>query len=125
MYLPQMPYIPSFVEFMNERTNMYKEIESLSKFVGPIYRNDWEDQIEYWIYEIPHIEKSIGWKVPIRGFKITEKEYKLDKGRDISMYDQYPQLCSRWGYNTADSSCQMGDREQWDQGFERQLALNT
>ena len=67
----------------NERTNMYKEIEALSKDVTPIYKDDWDEQIEYWIYEIPHLELSLGWKVPIRGYKIIEKEYKIQSGKKI------------------------------------------
>ncbi len=74
-------YVVSRVK--NERTHMYKEIESLSKYADVIYKNDHSEQIEYWIYEIPHLEKSIGWKIPIRGFRIVEKEYKLDKGNKV------------------------------------------
>ncbi len=84
-----------FVEFMNERnkyivsrvknerTNMYKEIESLSKSVVPIHKDDRDEQIEYWIYEIPHLEVSIGWQIPIRGFKIIEKHYKIKSSEKI------------------------------------------
>lgn len=74
-------YVVSRVK--NERTNMYKEIESLSKEVIPIYKNDREEQIEYWVYEIPHLEVSLGWKVPIRGFKTIEKSYKIQSGKKV------------------------------------------
>jgi len=74
-------YVVSRVK--NERTNMYKEIESISKFVEPIYKNDHKEQIEYWIYEIPHLEASIGWDIPIRGFKIIEKHYKIKSSEKI------------------------------------------
>jgi hypothetical protein len=84
-----------FVEFANElgkylvsrvkdeRTTLYKEIEALSSLVEPIYVNDREEQIEYWIYEIPDLHKSLGWEVSIRGFKVIEKEYKIVSGRQI------------------------------------------
>lgn len=84
----------------DERTTMYKEIETLSGLVEPIYVNDREEQIEYWIYEIPELHMSLGWKVPIRGFKVVEKDYKLvsgeqiytniHKGGDIPLYDKSP-----------------------------------
>lgn len=41
----------------DERTTMYKEIETLSGLVEPIYVNDREEQIEYWIYEIPKLQR--------------------------------------------------------------------
>jgi hypothetical protein len=84
-----------FVMFVNElgkylvsrvkdkRTTLYKEIEALSGLVEPIYVNDWEEQIEYWIYEIPELQESLGWEVPIRGFKVIEKKYKLVSGEQV------------------------------------------
>jgi len=67
----------------NERTTLYKEIEALSSLVEPIYVNDWEEQIEYWVYEIPDLQESLGWEVPIRGFKAIEKEYKIVSGEKV------------------------------------------
>jgi hypothetical protein len=51
--------------------------------VEPIYVNDWEEQIEYWIYEIPELQESLGWEVAIRGFKVIEKDYKIVSGKQI------------------------------------------
>ena len=67
----------------DKRTTLYKEIEALSALVKPIYVNDWEEQIEYWIYEIPELQESLGWEVPIRGFKVIEKAYKLVSGEQV------------------------------------------
>jgi hypothetical protein len=84
-----------FVVFMNglgkylvsrvkdERTTLYKEIESLSALVEPVHVNNWKEQIEYWIYEIPELQESLGWEVPIRGFKVVEKKYKLVSGEKV------------------------------------------
>ncbi len=67
----------------DERTTLYKEIETLSGQVEPLYVNDWEEQIEYWVYEIPDLQKSLGWEVPIRGFKVIEKQYKIVSGEKV------------------------------------------
>ncbi len=67
----------------DKRTTLYKEIEALSGLVEPIHVNDWEEQTEYWIYEIPELQESLGWEVPIRGFKVIEKEYKLVSGEQV------------------------------------------
>ncbi len=72
----------------DERTTLYKEIEALSALVDPIHVDDWEKQIEYWIYEIPSLQESLGWEVPIRGFKVTEKEYKLVSGEKVYTKEQ-------------------------------------
>jgi hypothetical protein len=84
-----------FVVFMNDlgkylvsrvkdkRTTLYKEIEALSALVEPLYVNDWEEQIEYWVYEIPDLQESLGWEVPIRGFKVIEKDYKIVSGEQV------------------------------------------
>jgi len=72
----------------NERTTLYKEIEALSSLVEPIHVDDWEEQIEYWIYEIPELHESLGWEVPIRGFKIIEKEYKIVSGEKVYTKEQ-------------------------------------
>ena len=61
----------------DERTTMYKEIQTLSALVKPTYVDDWEEKIECWIYEIPELHVSLGWEVPIRGFRVIEKHYKL------------------------------------------------
>ena len=84
----------------DKRTTLYKEIEALSALVKPIYVNDWEEQIEYWIYEIPELQESLGWEVPIRGFKVIESHREgiqdsfrgedLHKGGDIPLYDNSP-----------------------------------
>jgi len=67
----------------DKRTTLYKEIEALSALVEPIYVNDREEQIEYWIYEIPELQESLGWEVPIRGLKVIEKDYKIVSGEQI------------------------------------------
>ena len=53
---------------------MYQEIEALSKLVKPIHIVDREEQVEYWIREVPDLQESLGWSVPIRGFKQVEKD---------------------------------------------------
>ena len=67
----------------DERTTLYQEIEALSALVEPIYVNDREEQIEYWTYEIPELQGSSGWEVPIRGFKVIEKQYRIVSGEQI------------------------------------------
>ena len=67
----------------DERTTLYKEIETLSALVKPMHVDDWEKRIEYWIYEIPELQESLGWEVPIRGFKVIEKQYKLVSGEKV------------------------------------------
>jgi hypothetical protein len=74
----------------DERTTLYKEIEALSALVKPIYIyvNDREERIEYWIYEIPELQESLGWEVPIRGFKVIEKQYKIVSGEKVYTREQ-------------------------------------
>jgi hypothetical protein len=67
----------------DKRTTLYKEIETLSAFVEPVYVNDWEQQLEYWVYEVPHLETSLGWEIPVSGFRIIEAKYKIDSGEKI------------------------------------------
>ena len=60
-----------------------------------IYVNDWEEQIEYWIYEITDLQELLGWEIPIRGFKVIEKQYKIvsegiHKGGDIPLHVNSP-----------------------------------
>jgi hypothetical protein len=59
------------------RTTLYKEIETLSKMVEPIYVDDRDNRVESWIYEIPELHAVLDWDVPTRGFKIIEKTYKI------------------------------------------------
>jgi len=67
----------------DQRTTLYKEIETLSAFVKPVYVNDWEQQLEYWIYEVPSLEVSLGWDIPVRGFRVIEAQYRIDSGEKI------------------------------------------
>jgi len=39
----------------DERTTLYKEIETLSQMVEPIHVEDRENRVESWIYEIPEL----------------------------------------------------------------------
>lgn len=67
----------------NERTDLYKEIESLSTLVKPLVINDWKEQVECWIYEIPGLSEWLAAEIPIRSFKIIEKSYKEESGKRI------------------------------------------
>jgi Transposase DDE domain len=67
----------------NERTDLYKEIESLSELVSPLVINDWEEQVEVWIYEIPGLSEWLADDIPIRSFKIIEKSYKVVSGERV------------------------------------------
>jgi len=67
----------------NERTDLYKEIESLSELVKPVVINDWQEQVECWIYEIPCLSEWLAKDIPTRGFKIIEKSYKEESGKRI------------------------------------------
>jgi len=67
----------------NERTDLYKEIESLSELVRPVVINDWKEKVESWIYEIPGLSAWLAEEVPTRGFKIIEKSYKEESGKRI------------------------------------------
>ncbi len=66
-----------------EDTTLYQEIEALSSMVEPIHIDDREERVESWIYEIPQLEKSLDWDVPTRGFKIIEKDYKIESGEKV------------------------------------------
>jgi len=72
----------------DERTTMYKEIQTLSALVKPIYADDWEEQMECWIYEIPELQASLTWDVPTRGFKIRERKYKIVSGEKVYIKDE-------------------------------------
>lgn len=72
----------------DERTTMYKEIQTLSALVKPIYTNDWEEQMECWIYEIPELQASLAWDVPTRGFKIRERKYKIVSREKVYIKDE-------------------------------------
>jgi len=67
----------------NERTDLYKEIESLSELVKPVVINDWQEQVECWIYEIPCLSEWLAKDIATRGFKIIEKSYKEKSGKRI------------------------------------------
>jgi len=64
-------------------TTLYQEIETLSDRIEPIHIDDREDRVECWIYEIDQIQGALDWDVPTRGFKIIEKDYKIDKGNKV------------------------------------------
>jgi hypothetical protein len=59
------------------RTTLYKEIETLSQMVEPIYVDDREHGVESWMYEIPELQTVLDWDVPTRGFEVIEKAYKI------------------------------------------------
>jgi hypothetical protein len=61
----------------NEVTTLYKEIETLSCMVEPIYTDDTQNRVESLIYEIPELQTCLDWDIPTRGFKIIEKAYKI------------------------------------------------
>jgi len=67
----------------NERTDLYKEIESLSERVIPVVINDWKEKVECWIYEVKELSEWLAKEVPIRSFKIIEKSYKEKSGERI------------------------------------------
>lgn len=56
----------------DERTTLYKEIETLASMGEPIKGYDSEKGIVYTIYEIEEIHISLGWDIPLKGFKIIE-----------------------------------------------------
>lgn len=64
----------------NERTDLYKEIDSLSTLVKPVVINDWKERVECWIYEL---SEWLAEDIPIRSFKIIEKSYNEESGKRI------------------------------------------
>jgi hypothetical protein len=66
-----------------EDTTLYQEIDILSQKVEPIHIDDREERVECFIYEIPELQVCLDWDVPTRGFKITEKKYKIESGEKI------------------------------------------
>ena len=58
----------------NEDSVIYKEIEALSTLTKPITGYDKEKGLVYEIYEIPSLNRSINWDIPLRGFKIIERK---------------------------------------------------
>ncbi|MFC1717639.1 transposase, partial [Candidatus Poribacteria bacterium] len=70
------------------RTTLYKEIETLSQMVEPIHVDDRENRVESWIYEVPELHAVLDWDVPTRGFKITEKAYKIVSGEKIYIKEE-------------------------------------
>jgi hypothetical protein len=65
------------------RTTLYKEIDTLSQMVEPIYVDDRDNRVESLIYEIPELHAVLDWDVPTRGFRILEKTYKIVSGEKI------------------------------------------
>ena len=72
----------------NEVTTLYKEIEALWGMVESIHVDDTEKRVESWIYEIPDIQRSLDWDVPTRGFRITEKAYKIVSGEKVYIKEE-------------------------------------
>jgi hypothetical protein len=70
------------------RTTLYKEIETLSQMVEPIYVDDRENRVESLIYEIPELHAVLDWDVPTRGFKIIEKSYKIVSGKKVYIKEE-------------------------------------
>jgi hypothetical protein len=60
------------IRVKDERTHLYQEIEALSQLVKPLEDYDPKDGVAYTIYEVPDLHVSLGWEIPLRGFKITE-----------------------------------------------------
>lgn len=58
----------------NERTQLYKEIESLCELTKPYKGYDQTEGVAYTIYEIEAIHLSIGWDIPLVGYKIIETD---------------------------------------------------
>jgi hypothetical protein len=50
----------------DERTTLYKEIDTLSQMVEPIHVDDRENRVESLIYEIPELNAVLDWDVPTR-----------------------------------------------------------
>ena len=70
------------------RTTLYKEIETLSCMVEPIYVDDRENRVESLIYEIPELHAVLDWDVPTRGFKIIEKTYNIVSGEKVYIKEE-------------------------------------
>ncbi len=70
------------------RTTLYKEIETLSQMVEPIYVDDRDNRVESLIYEIPELHAVLDWDVPTRGFKIIEKAYKIVSGEKVYIKEE-------------------------------------
>ena len=66
-----------------EDTTLYQEIDVLSQMVDPMHIDDRDERVESWIYEVPELQVSLDWDVPTRGFKIIEKEYKIESGEKV------------------------------------------
>lgn len=58
----------------NEDSVIYQEIEALCTLTKPITGYDKEKGLVYDIYEIPSLNRSINWDIPLRGFKIIERK---------------------------------------------------
>ena len=72
----------------DERTTLYKEINTLSCMVEPIHVDDRENRVESLIYEIPELNAVLDWDVPTRGFKIIEKAYKIVSGEKVYIKEE-------------------------------------
>lgn len=64
----------------DERTTLYQEIEALSALVTPIHIDDREEQVEYWIREVPDLHISLGWKIPNRPISRVQAHRGCSKG---------------------------------------------
>jgi hypothetical protein len=60
------------IRVKNERTELYQEIQALSQWVKPLEDYAPQEGVAYTIYEIPDLHLSVGWEIPLRGFKIIE-----------------------------------------------------
>ncbi len=58
----------------NEDSVISQEIKALSTLTKPIKGYDEKNKLVYEIYEIPSLNRSINWDIPLRGFKIIKKK---------------------------------------------------
>ena len=56
--------------------------------VKPVVINNWQEQVECWIYEIPCLSEWLA-KEPIRSFKIIEKSYREKSGERIYTKEEF------------------------------------
>jgi hypothetical protein len=85
---PFVSYVASLSKYLvsrvkREDTTLYKEIDVLSQLVEPMHIDDREERVESFIYEVPELQESLDWDVPTRGFRILEKEYKIESGEKV------------------------------------------
>lgn len=77
----------------DESSQLYKEIDNLSTISKPIKGYDIEENLFYLIYQIPDIDKSIGWDIPLTGYKIIERK-KIIKNKKIIGYEENTFFCA-------------------------------